>query len=127
VAPAGIRLAGRGPEGAGELVYVDAGDFDLQAGDWVVVGTAHGERVGVVRITPRQVVESALTGPLPPLIRRARSDERPVEQSTDGAALLRSLELPPSALDVGALRGGSSAADEESHGGESEGESASRD
>jgi len=94
VAPAGIRLAGRAPEGTGELVYVDAGDFDLQAGDWVVVGTAQGERVGIVRITPRQVVESALTGSLPPLIRHARPDERPVEQSTAGAALLRSLELP---------------------------------
>ena len=133
MAPAGIRLAGGEPERTSGLVYADAGDLDLEAGDWVVVGTAHGERVGVVRITPRQVVESALAGPLLPLIRHARPDERPVEPSTAGAALLRSLKLPalpgdsPAAYEESGLASGPSVADEEGDGGEDEGECASPD
>lgn len=127
MAPAGIRLTGQERRATTELVYVDAGDLDLQVGDRVVVGTPDGERLGVVRIAPSQVVESALAGPFPPLVRYARPDERPAEESTAGAVLLRSLELPtpgdgPAAGEESGLASGPAAADQERGGRENQGE-----
>ena len=93
---AGVRLVSGETGGSdSRLVYVDPDGFDLAAGDRIVVAVDGGELVGVVILAPRQVVESALVGQLPPIRRRARPGEWPMAgPGTAGLALLRSLDLP---------------------------------
>ena len=94
--PAGIRLVDGAASGsAPTLVYADPSGLDLEVGDGVVIVEAGRERVGEVVVAPRQVLESALVGPLPRVVRRARPDEWPAGRVDGaGAALLRSLNLP---------------------------------
>lgn len=93
--PAGIRLVDGAVNGsAPTLVYADPSGLDLEVGDRVVIVEAGRERVGEVVVAPRQVLESALLGPLPRVVRRARPDEWPARRVEGaGAVLLRSLEL----------------------------------
>ena len=106
---AGVRPArAEGRPDVGTLVYVDAGSLTLSAGEWVVFADEQGERVGRVVIAPQQVVESAVVGPLPPVLRRARPEERPATHAaTAGSKLLRSLDLPAWAVESGGSPEGS--------------------
>jgi hypothetical protein len=84
------------------LVYVDPGSLALTPGEWVIFADEQGERAGQVVIAPEQVVESAVSGPLPPLLRHARPEERPASHATTaGSALLGSLDLPTWAVESG--------------------------
>ncbi|MQA00340.1 MAG: hypothetical protein GEU80_13600 [Dehalococcoidia bacterium] len=49
---------------AGPITYCSPGDFDLGTGDYVVVRTDRGERLGWVVVTPDQVVAATIEGPL---------------------------------------------------------------
>jgi hypothetical protein len=90
------------------LVYVDPGSLALTPGAWVVFADEQGERIGQVVIAPEQVVESAVAGSLPPVLRHARPEERPTTHvATAGSALLGSLDLPTWAVESGASPEGS--------------------
>ena len=93
---AGVRLVSDEiGESDTRLVYVDPDGIDLAVGDRVVVAVHGDEQVGVVILAPRQLVESALVGQLPPIRRRARPGECPTGgRDTAGLALLRDLGLP---------------------------------
>ena len=56
---------------AGKIYYFDPNDIELDVGEWVVVETTRELEVGRVAISPGQVVESQLTEPLKPVVRKA--------------------------------------------------------
>jgi cell fate regulator YaaT (PSP1 superfamily) len=56
---------------AGRVYYFDPGEIELQMGDYVVVDTARGQELGKVVIAPKQVVNSEITEPLKPVLRKA--------------------------------------------------------
>ncbi len=62
---------------AGKIFYYDAGDFELQLSNYVVVETSHGLAVGRVVITPEQVIANeATTGDdLKPVLRLATTED----------------------------------------------------
>ena len=49
---------------AGDILYCSPGDLNLMIGDYVVLVTARGERVGRVVITPDQIMTNQVSGPL---------------------------------------------------------------
>jgi cell fate regulator YaaT (PSP1 superfamily) len=64
--PVGVRF-----REAGKIYYFDAGDIELDPGNYVVVDTSHGQEVGRVVVAPGQVVASEIKESLKPIIRRA--------------------------------------------------------
>lgn len=60
---------------AGRVYYFDPGELDLCPNEMVVVETARGTEVGRVVIGRRQVVESEITEPLKPVLRRADQED----------------------------------------------------
>ncbi len=72
----GIRYVEAGP-----LHYCSPGDLSLGLGDYVVVSTDRGERLGWVVLTPDQVVNANLDGPIRVVDRLASMDE--VERHRD--------------------------------------------
>lgn len=66
----GIRYVEAGP-----LHYCSPGDLDLGLGDYVVVSSDRGERLGWVVLTPDQVVNAHVEGPLRVVDRLATLDE----------------------------------------------------
>lgn len=66
----GIRYVEAGP-----LHYCSPGDLSLGLGDYVVVATDRGERLGWVVLTPDQVVNASLDGPVRVVDRLASMDE----------------------------------------------------
>ena len=67
------------------------------------MGTAEGERVGQITITPEQIIESALDGPnASRLLRLATTDDLRLAARLSGAGskLLESLDLPTWAVDA---------------------------
>lgn len=67
---AGIRFTEAGP-----LSYCSPGDLRLGIGDYVVVRTQRGERLGWVVVTPDQVISADLEGPLRVIDRLASADD----------------------------------------------------
>ncbi|MCA9847332.1 MAG: hypothetical protein KC472_05130, partial [Dehalococcoidia bacterium] len=63
---------------AGPLHYCSPGDLDLGLGDYVVVSTDRGERLGWIVLTPDQVINANTEGPLRVVDRLASLEE--VEQ-----------------------------------------------
>ena len=111
--PAGVRLRPGGP-----LVWADAGGVALEVGEWVVLSTDGGDHVGEVVVAPSQVIDSVLDGPLPPVVRRARTEERPRTGAGYGATLLHSLGLPSWAVEPGGPASGEAPAGQEGDGGQ---------
>jgi len=66
---------------AGKIYYFDAGDIELEAGDYAVVKTSRGTELGSVVIAPGQVIASEFEEPLSPVIRRAEADD--IEQAKE--------------------------------------------
>jgi cell fate regulator YaaT (PSP1 superfamily) len=64
--PVGVRF-----KEAGKVYYFDAGEFSLDAGNYVVVETSHGLEVGRVVIAPDQVIVSEIKETLKPILRIA--------------------------------------------------------
>jgi len=60
---------------AGRVYYFDATGHDLKLHDPVVVETSRGLEIGRVIIAPEQVLESELTEPLKPIMRRAEPED----------------------------------------------------
>jgi cell fate regulator YaaT (PSP1 superfamily) len=62
---------------AGKLVYYDALDFEIEAGSYVVVDSAHGVTAGRVVVAPDQVIanESSNANDLKPVLRVATPDD----------------------------------------------------
>jgi cell fate regulator YaaT (PSP1 superfamily) len=71
---AGIRF-----KRAGKIYYFDAGDIELEAGDYVVVKTSRGNELGSVVITPAQVIVNEFDEPLSPVLRKAEPED--IEQA----------------------------------------------
>jgi cell fate regulator YaaT (PSP1 superfamily) len=69
---------------AGKIYYFDAGDIELEAGDYVVVKTSRGTELGQVVIAPGQVIANEFEEPLSPVLRKAEPED--IEQ----AAMLQS-------------------------------------
>jgi cell fate regulator YaaT (PSP1 superfamily) len=68
--PVGVRF-----REAGKVYYFDAGDFDVDVGNYVVVETTHGHEVGRVVIAPEQVIASEIKESLRPIVRMATPED----------------------------------------------------
>ncbi|MEX2246770.1 MAG: stage 0 sporulation family protein [Dehalococcoidia bacterium] len=68
--PVGVRF-----KEAGKIYYFDAGEIDLDVGNYVVVETSHGLEVGRVVISNDQVIASEITESLKPILRRATEED----------------------------------------------------
>ncbi|TET17001.1 MAG: stage 0 sporulation family protein [Dehalococcoidia bacterium] len=60
---------------AGRVYYFDPAGIELEVNDCVVVKTTRGLELGYVVISPAQVLDSAVTGPLKPVMRKAKPDD----------------------------------------------------
>jgi cell fate regulator YaaT (PSP1 superfamily) len=86
----GVHLQPRG-----KLVYCDAGDIALKAGDYVVVEDAsHGLDLARVAIPEAKVQTGELTEPLLPIIRRAQPEDlEKAQQHRESEALAKCNEI----------------------------------
>lgn len=81
---------------AGRVYYFDAGDIPVEVDEYVVVETSRGQELGKVVISPQQVLSSAVTEPLKPVLRKAQAEDiEQAEQQGEKAhkALARCQEL----------------------------------
>ncbi|MBM3140545.1 MAG: hypothetical protein FJZ92_10205 [Chloroflexi bacterium] len=60
---------------AGPISYCSPGGHDLGVGDYVIVGTDRGERLGWVVVAPDQVVSATVEGPLRVIARIASEED----------------------------------------------------
>ncbi len=93
----------------GRVYYFDPAGLPLKANDEVVVETARGLEMAQVVIAPHQVVESELTEPLKPVLRRATAEdiqqraqlrEAETEARRRCRELVTQLNLPMKVLDA---------------------------
>lgn len=68
--PVGVRF-----KEAGKIYYFDAGGFDLNVGNYVLVETSYGEDIARVVVAPDQVVASEIKETLKPVIRLAEPED----------------------------------------------------
>ena len=68
--PVGVRF-----KEAGKVYYFDAGEHELDVGNYVVVETSHGLEVGRVVIAPDQVLASEIKESLKPIVRIATRED----------------------------------------------------
>ena len=78
---AGIRF-----KRAGKVYYFDAGEIDLQAGDYAVVRTSRGMELGHVVIAPGQVQVNETGESLSPVVRKAEPEDIDKEKELDARA-----------------------------------------
>ena len=71
---------------AGKVYYFDAGEIELQAGDYAVVKTSRGTELGHVVIAPGQVVASETEETLSPVIRKAEPEDIAKEEELEAKA-----------------------------------------
>jgi len=60
---------------AGRVYYFDPAGIELEVNDWVVVKTTRGLELGCVVISPKQVLDSEVPGPLKPVVRKADPED----------------------------------------------------
>jgi cell fate regulator YaaT (PSP1 superfamily) len=60
---------------AGRVYYFDPAGVELEVNDWVVVKTTRGLELGCVVISPKQILDSEVTGPLKPVVRKADPED----------------------------------------------------
>jgi cell fate regulator YaaT (PSP1 superfamily) len=60
---------------AGRVYFFDPAGIDLAVNDYVVVKTSRGLELGQVVIAPEQVLDSELSEPLKPVVRRAEPED----------------------------------------------------
>jgi len=60
---------------AGKVYYFDPTGIDLEVNDYVVVKTTRGLELGQVIIAPKQVLDSEVTEPLKPIVRKAEPED----------------------------------------------------
>ena len=68
--PVGVRF-----REAGKVYYFDAGELDLDVGNYVVVETSHGLEIGRVVISAEQVLASEIKDSLKPILRTASPED----------------------------------------------------
>jgi cell fate regulator YaaT (PSP1 superfamily) len=68
--PIGVRF-----KEAGKVYYFDAGELDLDVGNYVVVDTSHGLEIGRVVISAEQVIASEIKESLRPILRVASPED----------------------------------------------------
>jgi hypothetical protein len=95
--PAGVRPAGVRPAGErwAPIRWVDPGPQVFEVGDRVVVRDDSREWPAEVVVAATQVVEAPPLDSLPAIVGPADAASWPAEAPGAGAALLRSLPLPP--------------------------------
>lgn len=64
---------------AGKIYYFDPADYDIEAGQHVIVETARGVEYGLVMIGKREVEEDKVVPPLKPVIRIATPEDDEIE------------------------------------------------
>ena len=69
------RVAGVRFRDSGRLYYFDAGQHELEPGDWVVVDTERGQEAGRVIVAPQQMLLNQLQGDLRPVLRTLGADD----------------------------------------------------
>src|SRR5438067_1213455 len=69
------RLCGVRFKQAGKVFYFEAGDFEVEAGTYVVAETVQGLALGRVVIAPGQVIENEVRDELKPILRLATQDD----------------------------------------------------
>ncbi len=88
---------------ASRVYYFDPAGIELEANDYVVVKTARGLELGQVIIAPHQVLQSELTEPLKPILRKAEAEDikraeelesKEKEALEECAKMIAKLELP---------------------------------
>jgi len=67
---AGIRF-----KRAGKVYYFDPSGITVHINEWVIVETGRGPEIGKVVIAPKQILDSDLTEPLKPILRKAVDDD----------------------------------------------------
>ena len=70
-----VKVAGVRFKVAGKIYYFDPGEFDLKAGDNVIVETARGIEYGYVSADVREVEDGEIVAPLKPIIRIATPED----------------------------------------------------
>ncbi len=60
---------------AGRVYYFDPGQYSLEKDEMVIVETSKGTELGRVIIPPSEVVESEITEPLKPVLRKATAED----------------------------------------------------
>ncbi len=68
--PVGVRF-----KEAGKVYYFDAGEHEVETGNYVVVETSHGLEVGRVVIAPDQVLANEIKETLKPILRAASPED----------------------------------------------------
>lgn len=82
---AGVRF-----RDSGKTYYVDSGDFDVQAGEHVIIDTSRGREIGLVVVPPQAVVAAMIDGELRPVVRIAGDEDIEAEaalQTRQGEAM----------------------------------------
>src|SRR5438067_802275 len=69
------RLCGVRFKQAGKVFYFEAGDFEVEAGTYVVAETVQGLALGRVVIAPGQVIENEVRDELKPVLRLATQED----------------------------------------------------
>ena len=81
---------------AGRVYYFDPAEIDLELNDYVVVETAHGQDLGKVVITAKQVLANEIVQPLKTIVRKATPEDlqqRREQGGTEEDALAKAVEL----------------------------------
>ncbi|MDO8689115.1 MAG: stage 0 sporulation family protein [Dehalococcoidia bacterium] len=60
---------------AGKIYFFDPAGLDLEVADQIVVDTSRGLEIGRVVVAPKQVVESQISEPLKPVVRKAAEED----------------------------------------------------
>ncbi len=69
------RVAGVRFRDSGRLYYFDAGQHELEPGDWVVVDTERGQEAGRVIVAPQQMLLNQLQGDLRSVLRTLDTED----------------------------------------------------
>ena len=88
---------------AGDLLYCSPGDLNLMIGDYVVLVTDRGERIGRVVVTPDQIMTNQVSGPLRVISRLATEADLTTQEKVKKKAADESIraqeyasKMPPS-------------------------------
>lgn len=60
---------------AGKVYYFEPPDIELEVNDHIVAETEHGLKIGRVAITPKQMIDGELNGPLKKVLRKASPED----------------------------------------------------
>ena len=74
-----VKIIGVRFRKAGKIYYFDPLEFEIKAGDKVIVETARGVEFGHVVVGAREVSEESIVHPLKPVIRMATEEDRAID------------------------------------------------